>query len=636
MKQHFCTDGFCLALFFTYLGGMGWIGQHAFRHGNLEKLTHGFDWTGKLCGVDTEPKTLTFLYWCKPENGKLQDGICLDKCPTDDKQEYLCPGEGKNFNQTRTKNGNMIVSVGQSRELTKKPSYPTKELFNFCIPRDIKLQKTIASSSVIGSRVSQTISSLVGIARNWEVLLILTAICLFFGYIFLLFLRCCMRCVIYFLATVLLLGFFSCGGYMIAMGFFPDLNFFVTYFQIKHSPALYAWCAGGGTVFVGILYTVLLICKKQRIRMTINSTTNACTLLFEHKTLVLQPIINVICIMSAFSGLMYLFAYIVSLGQVTATQTNIDGVDVPGARSFTFTSTQHFLMGVWLVGTVWIIETISALGQYAIVHTVVKRTIHSENHCLVLTRGYLSGFFLHLGSIAYGAMVLGVLSPITATLPVIARKCRCCNSERPNNCVKKLLCCCVCCFSCCKEFLDLANPLVYSAIAIESVDYVDAVKNIMTLEQTYAQAFAAIQGSTSIVKWIGIIIMSSASGFSAYYITSSQELFVKFNEVVAQGAHALKSSGVVSTGNVHSAVGAVNHATMRASSMLLHTDILGATIFATIAGFIISFAFMHVLSLVADSLMYCILYKVNRGDQSSVPKGWEEVMPPQDYKAMED
>merc|ERR1712107_283064 len=117
-----------------------------------------------------------------------------------------------------------------------------------------------------------------------------------------------------------------------------------------------------------------------------------------------------------------------------------------------------------------------------------------------------------------------------------------------------------------------ANPLVYSAIAIESIDYVDAVKNIITLEKTYAQAFAAIQGSTSVVKWIGIIIMSTASGFSAYYITSSQELFVKFNAFVAQGAHALKSSGVVSAGHVHSAVGAVNNATMRASSILLHTD----------------------------------------------------------------
>lgn len=409
---------------------------------------------------------------------------------------------------------------------------------------------------------------------------------------------------------------------MIAMGFFPDLNVFITYFQIKHRPALYAWCAGGGTVLVGILYTVLLCCKKQRIRMTINSTTNACKILFSHPTLVLQPVINIICIVSAFSGLMYLFAYLLSLGQVTATQTNIDGVDVPGARSFTFTSSQYLLMGVWLVGTVWIIETISALGQYAVVHSVAKRTIYSDSHCLVLTRGYLSGFFLHLGSIAYGAMVLGVLSPITATLPVIARKCRC-NSERPNKCVKNLLCCCVCCFSCCKEFLDLANPLVYSAIAIESVDYVDAVKNIMNLEKTYAQAFATIQGSTSVVKWIGIILMSTGSGFSAYYMTSSQALFVKFNAV----------AGAVLP---HSAAGAVNHATMRASSILLHTDILGATIFGTIIGFIISFAFMHVLSLVADSLMYCILYKVNRGDTHEIPKGWEEVMPPQDYKAMQD
>merc|ERR1712137_537297 len=281
---------------------------------------------------------------------------------------------------------------------------------------------------------------------------------------------------------------------------------------------------------MGILYTILLICKKDKIKLTIASTTHACAIICSHPTLVLQPVTNCLCIGTFFSGLMYLFAYLVSMGEVTATQINIDGVDVPGTRSFTFTHSQYLLMGVWLVGTVWIIETISALGQYSIAHSIVKRIIFSDNHCLVLTRGYLSGFFLHLGSIAYGAMVLGVLSPITATLPVIVRKCRC-NRERPNKCVN-LFCCCVCCFSCCKDFLDLANPLVYSAIAIESVDYVDAVKNIMNLEKTYAQAFAAIQGSTSVVKWIGIIIMSSASGFSGYYITSSQELFVKFNAVV--------------------------------------------------------------------------------------------------------
>merc|ERR1712137_969321 len=601
-------------------GGMGWIGQHAFRHGNLDKLTHGFDWTGKLCGVDTKP---TYLYWCKPEHGKLQDGICLDKCPEDEKEEYWCPGEGKNFNHTSSKNGNKVVTVGQTRELTKKPSYPTKELFNFCMPRDYKLEKKIASSNVVGSRVSQTISSLVGIGRNWEALLILTAICLVFGYIYLLCLRFCMACVIYAMAVLLFLGFY------------PDLNLFVTYFNIKHHPALYAWCSGGGMVFVGILYTILLVCNRDRIKMIIASTKHACTVLCSHPTLVLQPVISIICIGAFFSGLVYLFAYLVSMGEVKATHVNIDGVDVPGTRSFTFSHSQYLVMGAWVVGTVWILETISALGQFSIAHSVAKRTIHSDNHCLVLTRGYLSGFFLHLGSCAYGAMVMGVLSPITSILPCIAKKCRC-NGERPNKCVKNMLCCCVCCFSCCKEFLDLANPLVYTHIAIESVDYPDAIKDILSLEKTYARAFKAIQGSTAVVKWAGIIIMSSASGASAYYITSSADLFVKFQAVIQQGAAALKSTGVVSAGNIHSVVGAVNHTAMSASSILLHTDVLGATIFGTMIGFIVSFAFMHVLTLTADSLMYCILYKVNKGDTHEIPKGWEGVMPPQDYKGMQD
>merc|ERR1712137_312676 len=356
---------------------------------------------------------------------------------------------------------------------------------------------------------------------------------------------------------------------------------------------------------MGILYTILLICKKDKIKLTIASTTHACAIICSHPTLVLQPVINCLCIGTFFSGLMYLFAYLVSMGEVTATQINIDGVDVPGTRSFTFTHSQSLLMGVWLVGTVWIIETISALGQYSIAHSIVKRIIFSDNHCLVLTRGYLSGFFLHLGSIAYGAMVLGVLSPITATLPYIAKKFHC-NDERPNNCVKNMLCCCVCCFSCCKDFLDLANPLVYATIAIESVDYPDAIKSILSLERTYKQAFKAIQGSTTVVKWTGIILMSSASGASAYYITSSADLFVKFHAVIQKGAHALGSTGVVSASDIHSVVGAVNHTAMRASSILLHTDVLGATIFGTVIGFIVSFAFMHVLTL--TQIVLCTAY----------------------------
>ncbi|CAE6938263.1 unnamed protein product, partial [Symbiodinium sp. CCMP2456] len=86
-----CTDRFCIVLLVAFM----YLYRRARSEGDLAKLqdpkcswgrrTHGFDWTGKICGVDEAVRDKPLLFWCTP-NGEegltLLDGICVARCPS--------------------------------------------------------------------------------------------------------------------------------------------------------------------------------------------------------------------------------------------------------------------------------------------------------------------------------------------------------------------------------------------------------------------------------------------------------------------------------------------------------------------------------------------------------------------------
>jgi hypothetical protein len=52
MEPRKITDLFCLIVFFAFCGGLIWIGMYAFENGDIRRLSHGFNYKGRLCGEE--------------------------------------------------------------------------------------------------------------------------------------------------------------------------------------------------------------------------------------------------------------------------------------------------------------------------------------------------------------------------------------------------------------------------------------------------------------------------------------------------------------------------------------------------------------------------------------------------------
>jgi len=91
MHNTACTDVFCLLIFIAYMVGVGYVMHIAMQDGDPRRLTHGFNWEGKLCGVDADVADKPLLFWCGGEGPRLdgfpstlnfEDPICVQSCPT--------------------------------------------------------------------------------------------------------------------------------------------------------------------------------------------------------------------------------------------------------------------------------------------------------------------------------------------------------------------------------------------------------------------------------------------------------------------------------------------------------------------------------------------------------------------------
>eukprot|EP00392_Amoebophrya_sp_AT5.2_P003378 g3383.t1 len=102
MKPRRITDILCALIFMSFVGGMIYILQYSSEVGDVRRLSHGFNYKGKLCGVDPGYEDRPYLYFCPdgipipgtdppiPSSLDLEHPICVSACPTSTAQSYLC------------------------------------------------------------------------------------------------------------------------------------------------------------------------------------------------------------------------------------------------------------------------------------------------------------------------------------------------------------------------------------------------------------------------------------------------------------------------------------------------------------------------------------------------------------------
>jgi hypothetical protein len=159
--------------------------------------------------------------------------------------------------------------------------------------------------------------------------------------------------------------------------------------------------------------------------------------MFEMPSLLLQPLAAAVTKMTIALVLIVGFMYLLSCGNVKGESTNIGGAKVSGLkRSFSFTKEQHYMVWYYVFGYFWALEFCNAMNLFVTSFAVTMWFYKPRqgNKKMIprgaVFRGFCNGMTYHIGSLAFGALVVSVCQVFRLIFELLSQNRR--NRMRPR------------------------------------------------------------------------------------------------------------------------------------------------------------------------------------------------------------
>jgi len=329
---------------------------------------------------------------------------------------------------------------------------------------------------------------------------------------------------------LVLIGFFA---FQRKDDFSPESNNYVFAFGI----AIGIWV-------LAALFLLFICCQWENISLGASIMTAAADFLGQNSKVGILPIISyILCIpIVAWWGSSAVFIY--SMGE-----PKFDW-DLPVA-SIEMAKEATIMFWVFLFGFFWIIAFLVALEQFIIAATACMWYFSGDGSDVAVSFGDVGvgiaakwGFRYHLGSVAFGAFLVAVVTTIKVVFEYFAAKYE--KVAGKDNCVFKAVTCCIrYCIWCLDAYIKFINKNAYIQIALHNSSFCKAAKESFYLMIRHAGRFTSLNvvgwlitflGKGIIVGlsvWISILIMGSGYpqiqqpivpavivGFAAYIVSS--------------------------------------------------------------------------------------------------------------------
>ena len=185
---------------------------------------------------------------------------------------------------------------------------------------------------------------------------------------------------------------------------------------------------------------------------------------------------------------------------------------------------------VWiyhLFGLFWVSSFIIGCAQFIIAATTCvwyfsQGGSSDDKAKASLSTGFKWIFRYHMGSIAFGALIIAIMQMIKLAFEYFRKKYE---KMMPNNpCTKCLICCCRCfiwCLDCCVKFI---TKNAYIQIALTNRNFCSAAWLTFCLIVRNAARFSITTGIGAILIFIGKALIMVSSGWIAYLIMMNSDL----------------------------------------------------------------------------------------------------------------
>ncbi|CAJ1427194.1 unnamed protein product [Effrenium voratum] len=611
IKPRSCTDVICIFLFVAALVGLYFVVRYGWDNGDTRRIYHGINWEGEVCGLDSAVKDKPLLYWCtKPgrallgedvldgagkwmdlanqilppsQNIDLLHPVCVSACPANSDTFHSCLQEVKVEKQEpKSFDGSFWMnSTYISRLVQDVAAFAFAR--RFCLPQENFILENI--NATFQGSANQVMYGLAEVIESRWAFIIAGAFAVVLSYIYMFLVDLLAAPVIYVLLFLAVAGPIATGLYFIYGAFHEEVGKLIVDIA-GHEVSLpqvpttsdrnWDIVVAVVAILAGIGMAIFWCCKRKSINFVVVAIKATIRVLYDVPTLVLLPAIN-----TAVRGIVLIlalwgFALILSAGEIEAYDVSSLGY-VPHGIARTFSPDQDGMLYLiyYVFCAAWIFELVLALQQFVVAYTVQVwynspvKDGKKRVPCCPITRAFFMGLTYHLGSLAFGAVLLALLRVVYLVVAFMQSQAKKTGDEKTNAAAKMATACCCCCLDCARQVLKYLNSGAFVMVAVNSDGYCTGADRALRYMASEFVAIGALEGSTFFFQVLGNIVIPGSGGYFTYLVIKHVE---HFNDP--------SSDGYIAQPGLMAAVGSVVCLGVSISFMAIFDTVSDAMLFA--------------------------------------------------------
>lgn len=521
------TDLCCLVVFGLFWALVFTIVRSALHDGNPERLFHGFDYHGSLCGVDDDVLNKPLIYW--PDPAAPMYPICIDRCPVNESSLVPFPIE-RVSSWLKHDNVTEITEIETTEEM--RPTYPSILAGGiFCLPAS-SLEEDDDAHAPLRQRVNAADDPLLAMFKDlccaWLVLLLVVTLSVGAGYAYFFLLKFCARVLTFGTLSLLVALLGGVAFYALGTAGAPGRDA-VLWGSFGGDPAwtrhLVGWVAVG---MLGALL-LLLCCFFTTLQRAVGCIEASCDAMWALPHMLMMPSLEIgMKILFALQWLS-LFAWVLTNGVITAPTAFVDGVPVHGlVFDFSYTAQQRCGIAIYVLSLLWGLETIHFCFQLVVGHVVAvwyftpcrpdlsKRPVDGN----VWAKALWAALRYHLGSIALAAALLSSFRLANAIFGYIARQAK--GTNRAAAAIGHAFMGCVWCY---EEVVRYINKNSLIEMVLRSTDFFTSAGVASRRLECALPEAAALNGITIFFQILGNVAITGIGAYAALWSVSNLDVY---------------------------------------------------------------------------------------------------------------
>ncbi|KAM6959007.1 choline transporter-like protein 4 [Aplochiton taeniatus] len=170
----------------------------------------------------------------------------------------------------------------------------------------------------------------------------------------------------------------------------------------------------------------------------------------------------------------------------------------------------------------WCVNFVLALGQCTLAGAFASYywafSKPSDIPTFPLSQSFMRTLRYHVGSLAFGALILTLVQIVRIILEYIDHKTR----EAQNPCARFIMCCLKCCFWCLEKFIKFINRNAFIMVAIYGKNFCVSAKNAFSLLMRNIIRVVVLDKVTDLLLFFGKLLVVGGVGVLAFFFFSGR------------------------------------------------------------------------------------------------------------------